>query len=166
MAPRNRSWADSRFLAATLAINAEVHTNLLANAPTVDTLTAVRIVGDLIVEFDPTSTHSDQLNLVEVGIGVTSTEAFAAGSASLPSVASETEYPPRGWLYLDGTTCMNTIDATNQAIQMRPARFQFDVRAMRKIDKGILFMSIASRLGKGGGVTTLISGRVRVLCLT
>ena len=163
---RNRAWADLRLVAETLNLTGSLLDNLLEVAPTVDTLTAVRIVGDLTVEFDPTSTHSDQLNVIDVGIGVASQEAFALGTTALPDPRTQADYPPRGWLYINTQPVMNSIDATNQAIATRPARFQFDIRSMRKIDKGVLYLLIQSSAGKGSGVTTLVSGRVRTLCLT
>ena len=166
MALRNRAWADTVFTAVTLGVNGSNLDDLLVNAPTVDTLTAIRIIGDLTIEFDPTATRSDQLNVVHVGVGVTSREAFVAGVNSIPLPNAETEYPPRGWLYVATKSCMSTIDATNQATESKAAHFEFDIRSMRKIDKGVLFLVVQSILGKGGGVTVLVSGRVRALCLT
>ena len=113
MAPRNRAWADQRFNAVTLAQTGVILSNLLENAPTVDTLTAVRIVGGLTVEFDPTSTRSDQLNVISVGVGVTSVEAFNAAGVSVPDPTLEAEYPPRGWLYIA------TIPAMCSCVQFR-----------------------------------------------
>ena len=163
---RNRAWADVRIPTESLTITGSLLKNLLVDAPTVDTLTAVRIVGDLTVEFDPTSTHSDQLNIIDVGIGVASLEAFNLGTTALPASRAQDEYPPRGWLYINTQPAMNAIDATNQAVATRAARFQFDIRSMRKIDKGILYLLIMSSAGKGSGIATLVTGRVRTLCLT
>jgi len=46
------------------------------------------------------------------------------------------------------------------------ATFQFDLRAMRKIDKGILFSRIDNTNSVGTASTVLVRGRIRVLCLT
>ena len=166
MASRPRAWADQRFNAETLNVTGNILADLLENAPTMDTLTAVRIIGDIMVEYDPMSTHSDQLNVIDVGVGVTSVEAFAVGIMGVPQPHNETEYPPRGWLYVATQSVMNSITTGAEAAVMRAARFQFDLRAMRRVDKGILFLAIQSSAGKGTGITTLVTGRVRTLCLT
>ena len=45
------------------------------------------------------------------------------------------------------------------------AYFEFDMRAMRKVDKGILFMRMANGNINVGGAMEVV-GRVRALCLT
>jgi len=164
MTNRNRAWADTRAVAFTLLDGGSLLFDLLTDAPTVDTLTVVRLVGDLTVDFDPTSAPVDSMQVIDVGIGVTSSEALLAGVVSLPKPSIPTEYPPRGWLYAATQSTWETVDSFG--IGHESARFKFDIRSMRKIDKGKLFMLIISTNAKGAGFTTLVSGRVRALCLT
>ena len=164
MATRNRAWADIVQNSLTLSSGGFILSNLLVSAPEVDTLTATRIIGDLQVYYDPTSGSVDSAQLIEVGIGVTSSEAFAGGRATVPDPSQGTQYPPRGWLYAASQVAWSRVDSAG--VQMHMARFIFDLGAMRKIDKGLLYMMVTSTLGKGAGITTLVSGRVRTLCLT
>ena len=165
--PRNRAWADQRYSTTVLAVTGLSLVNLLQNAPTVDTLTAVRVVGDLTIDFDSTSTPSDQLNIIDIGIGVTSAEAFAVvAGAAVPNPSAEDEYPPRGWIYANTQAVVSQGQGGDSGAYYRPAVFKFDLRSMRKVDKGVLFAFIQSSAGKGTGISTLISGRIRTLCLT
>ena len=159
---RGRAWADSRFQSEAIADNAHIDRNLLVDAPVADTLTVVRILGFLEVDV-ALSVDTDYGNIIDVGIGVSSVEAFAVGSAALPAPATPTEYPPRGWLY--AMTKAATQFNSTQGQARKRAVFEFDLRASRKIDKGVLFLRIQNFSDSGAnGVSVL--GRVRVLCLT
>jgi len=160
---RNRSWADTIFSVAALIAGTPQHSNLLLNAPVVDTLTVVRIIGDLWFHYDPASTIVDSLSLASLGIGVTSIEAFTIGGTSLPSPANDAQYPPRGWLYVNSQPVEQQAESTGVVNHM--ANFKFDVGAMRKIDKGRLFSTIANDNIVVGGAMRVV-GRIRVLCLT
>jgi len=160
---RNRAWADEIFAIASLVAGAAQARDLLDNAPTVDTLTAVRIIGELWFMYSQNSTIVDSLSTVSVGIGVSSLEALAAGVASLPSPASETEYPPRGWLYVSTQPVFQQAESTG--VINHVARFKFDLGAMRKIDKGKLFLIMQQDNILVGGSMRVV-GRVRTLCLT
>jgi len=160
MPGRNRAWADTVYSGLVIVDEGSLATDLLVNAPTVDTLTAVRIIIDVVVVLSP-AIVSDALNVVSVGLGVTSREAFTA--VALPDPAASTEYPPRGWLYVANKPVRST--ATTVGLDVKEAHFQVDLRAMRKVDKGVLFLA----LGNAAVLNTLsvdITGRVRVLCLT
>jgi len=163
MVSRNRAWADARFIGTVLAAGTPIAANLLVDAPTLDTLTATRIIGDVTVLYDQASTVVDSLSLVECGIGVTSVEAFAAGVGSLPTPDISTEYPPRGWLYCAGQAVYQQAESTG--VLSTNARFVFDVGAMRKIDKGVLFVVFTNTNLVIGGAMRIV-GRIRTLCLT
>ena len=160
---RNRAWADRRLAVAALNDGSRQSFDLLANAPTVDTLTAVRIIGELWFMYSPNSTIVDALSIVDLGIGVSSVEAFAQGAASLPDPTTETEYPPRGWLYVDTKPVWQQAESTG--VINHAAQFKFDLGAMRKIDKGRLFLTMEQNDILVGGSMRVI-GRVRTLCLT
>ena len=162
MTSRNRAWADQRFAGNSLPVGTKLISNLLVNAHTVDTLTAVRIVLDVTVQYDPSLTVVDSLSVIDVGIGVSSVEAFATAGA-LPSPSAETEYPPRGWLYVASQPLWQQAESTGVLTSV--ARFQVDIRSMRKIDKGVLFVMFQNT-NLIVGATCGVTGRARVLCLT
>ena len=163
MVSRNRARADTIFSVATLVAGTPQHSNLLLNAPTVDTLTAVRVIGDLWFMYQPDSTVVDSLSISTLGIGVTSVEAFAAGGVSMPDPSNDAQYPPRGWLYVNSQPVSQQAESTGVLNHM--AHFKFDVRAMRKVDKGILFSTITNTNIIIGGSMRVV-GHVRALCLT
>ena len=164
MTTRNRAWADT-LIDNTVVNGGQLRTDLLIGAPTIDTITAVRIVGD-IMGFSGALSEAEGTQLVDLGIGVTSREAFDA--LVLPDPNASGDYPPRGWLYVARAVMQTALPtgATPTAIFRRFAEFHFDVRSMRKIDKGVLFMVISNTNADGGTETINLAGRVRVLCLT
>jgi len=164
MASRRRAWADRRFAGVSLVANTELIEDLLEDLGSTDTLTVVRIVGDLIVNYLVSTTVGDALSIVDLGIGVASSAAFAVGGAT-PAPTSQTEYPPRGWIYVASQPVTQILDAAGGvSIVDRPARFQFDIRAMRKIDKGVLFMNLVQNNITVGGAMQ-VTGRIRSLVL-
>ena len=163
---RRRAWADSRFAGVSLVANTPLNTDLLEDdGIDSDTLTVVRIVGDLTINYLVSTTVGDSLSIADVGIGVSGSVAFATAGA-LPTPNSVTQYPDRGWIYVASQPVTQILDAAGGvSIIDRPARFVFDLRAMRKIDKGRLFMSVVQNNITVGGAMQL-TGRVRSLVLT
>ena len=159
---RNRAWADSIFIGAQINDEATSLTNLLADVPTVDTLTAVRIVLEITIAHGVDETQ-DLSSAVSLGIGVCNAEAFAIGQSALSEPQDSTDYSPRGWLYVGTKPVLRSLQT--EGISVRSAEFTADLRAMRKIDKGILFMSVQNNAILGATAVD-IWGRVRVLCLT
>ena len=160
---RRRSWADVLFNVTALVAGVKQDFDLLANAPATDTRTVVRILGDLWVMYSPNSTIVDSLSVVNLGIGVSSVEAFAAGGVSLPNPANPTQFPPRGWLYVNSQPVSQ--QAESNGVVNTWAHFAFDLGAMRKIDKGSLFLSMQQDDILVGGSMRVV-GRTRALCLT
>ena len=160
---RNRAWADL-LVAQNIGAGGNTKLDLLGGAPTMDTLTAVRVIVHLNVSPDVLSAIDGVVSF-DVGIGVSSSEAFAVGVSALPDPDDATNYPPRGWIWVDRYAVRNTVGAgpidLNNAAEIRA-----DIRAMRKIDKGKMFiiMKLSTAAGSGFGVNVV--GRVRVLCLT
>ena len=162
MVSRRRAWADTRLAGTQLTAGTAVNVDLLADAPVLDTLTAVRIVCDLTVMYNVAATVVDSLSIVDLGIGVAAASAFAV-SGALPAPQLTTEYPPRGWLYVGSKPVAQS--ASTDGVTNTMARFEFDIRSMRKIDKGTLFLTmIQADIITGGSMQVV--GRVRVLCLT
>ena len=84
MSPRPRAWSDTRFAVASLVAGTRQDFDLLLNAPTVDTLTVVRIIGELWFMYSPNSTVVDSLSIVDLAIGVGSVQSFDVGGGSPP----------------------------------------------------------------------------------
>ena len=166
MSQRNRAWADLAFDGTTLVAGVPQAFDLLAGAPEVDTLTAVRIIGNLEIGYLVNTTPSDSLSRVSVGIGVASVEAFAvAATAGLPNPTQTGQYPPRGWLYVQAKAVRQVVSISGDGLVDHWATFDFDLRAMRKIDKGRLFVIMEQDNIVIGGAMSVV-GRIRTLCLT
>ena len=161
---RQRSWADTRYGGVDVVAGTDLLTDLLAVAPRVDTLTVVRIVAELNIGYTVTTTVADADSIVDIGIGVTAQEAFDAGVTSVPDPEDPSSYPPRGWIYVN-TFMVAQLVTTDGGIIDHRATIRFDIRAMRKIDKGVLFLRLSQKNLNVGGVMDL-TGRVRALCLT
>jgi len=165
MADRPRAWADRRLL-LDLTPSVPQHFNLLLNAPTVDTLTAVRIIVHFTLNLSFPWASVTTWQVVDFGIGVASVEAFTAGGASLPAVDSETQFPPRGWLWKDQVSIGMDNQVGDETGPYYITEVKADLRAARKIDKGVLFLTIESNLIDGSGTNMVCNGIVRSLCLT
>jgi len=159
MPGRSVAWADTRLAAQSLVAGTDFIVDLLTNAPTVDTLTVIRLVVDLEAHYIITNTITDSDSIVDMGIGVTSVEALAA---ALPDPSDDTSYPPRGWLYVASKYVGQAI-TTSTGMFSKNGIFQADIRGMRKIDKGRLFMRVANTNLNVGGAMEL-TGRIRALC--
>ena len=163
--PRGRAWSDQRFTGTSLVAGNDILSNLLEfGLEGVDNLTVVRIIGELNVHYVVTTTIADSDSFVDVGIGVTSAQAFGVGAGSVPDPANSASFPPRGWLYA-ATGYVAQLITTDTGIVNINTTFKFDIRAMRKIDKGTLFMRLAQANINVGGAMEVV-GRVRTLVLT
>jgi len=159
MASRGRAWSDT--ITNTVLTNDQAPTDLLAGAPTVDTITVIRILIDVSVVLADGFESSNSLMHLSMGVGVTAKEAFDADA--LPNVGTTSEYPPRGWLFA-GSQIVYNAPALNSAYVH--GHFKADIRSQRKVDKGVLFLKIKSTLSQNSQATTMWVGRIRVLCLT
>jgi len=158
---RRRAWGDTRFAGAAIGASATVASNLLIGLPGTTTQTVTRIIGDITFFGIVTDTEVDALNVVEVGIGVVSNEAFAL--ETLPDPGAVGDYPQQGWLYVATQPVIQVVHANG--LFRTDARFVFDIRAQRKVDRGILFMLFENVAITGAKSLTMV-GRVRALCLT
>ncbi len=161
--PRNRAWQDTLFDLTIVPAAAQSNTDLLANAPPVDTLTVIRMIVGLEV-YPSLGLITDGLMAIDMGIGVTSLEAFTVNAT--PDVNVDDEYPPRGWLWIARKGVYNSVEASSGLDTVYRANFEVDLRAMRKIDKGKLYLAVSSTVTAGSAFNTELMGRVRVLCLT
>ena len=157
---RRRAWGDTRLAGFALAANGESRSDLLVGLSGVDTKTVVRIIGGITV-YVPVNNNVETEAAIDVVIGVASREAFDLGT--LPDADAVADYPTQGWLYAATKIVFMTTGSVEQT--RSPVTFDFDLRASRKIDRGVLYMTILNTSLQGGN-SIEITGRVRALCLT
>ncbi len=160
---RRRAWGDTRF--ADLPLGAGTRKDdLLVGLAVTETKTVTRVIGDFSLNGAAVDENEYSVT-IDVGIGVTSREAFDL--ETLPDPDAVADYPMNGWLYVATQICYQALPtgATPTAMWRKDARFTFDIRAQRKVDRGVLFMVIQNLAAPTAG-TMRINGRVRALCLT
>ena len=94
--------------------------------------TILRVRQLIQASFDSTVQDGDTMSTV-FGLGVVSTDAFAAGAASMPDPAAEAEYP---WLWY-GEIMLRQIGTSDVAAWgINAMRLDVDTRAMRRMKPG------------------------------
>ena len=101
-----------------------------------------------------------------MGIGVASTDAFGvAAGAGLPDPRVETDYPPRGWIWKGSFTAADSVLATALTQVYHFPTIEFDIRSLRKVDKGVLYFTAVKTVLSGSAFDLQLDGLIRVLCL-
>jgi len=123
--------------------------------------TILRVRGHVAAFFDSTKQLTD-LMILTYGLGIISTDAFTAGTGSVPDPSGEPEYPWLWWnqIRLDG------LLANTQSESWGPSslRLEVDTKAMRKVKPGQTLVMIAQATNVVGAPETLIDiGQMRVL---
>ena len=127
--------------------------------------TVDRIIVGIDLHMDNIQTNVVSMARINIGIGVATVEAFDAGAASLPGPGVTEEYPVRGWLWRWAGLCQYE-NATDHGVEVyKFPRLDFDLRASRKIDKGILFLA-AANFAQQGAVDVEMTGLFRCHILT
>jgi len=158
---RRRVWSDTRIV-DSVAGSQFIKKDLFATLSSVqDVKTVVRLVIDVMVTILPTEA-ADGVMATDLAIGVTSQEAFVA--ETLPDPNAVNDYPLGGWLYI-ATRSVGHFESAG-GVMMQTAVYTADIRAMRKVDRGVLFAYYDSVLLSGVSISTLWCGRIRALCLT
>ena len=160
---RPRVWVDLT-IDSNLAANGSFALDLLANQ-VVDwqARTVVRSIGRLFVCPSVVANSTISIQDISLGIGVMSATGFAAtGGPPDPSV--DTEIPTNGWLYRDRAALVNQQDSgTVEAFRF--PEFHWDIRAGRKVDRGVLFIVGVNKDLMAGTTAVKVSGLVRSLVL-
>ncbi len=98
--------------------------------------------------------------LVDLGIGVTSQEAFAAASVPDPNVA--TDHPTRGWVFRARGRVFGF--AADQAA-VYDWRLDRDIRSRRKLENGECYLVTNNTAVEGAASTIRVIGLIRLLWL-
>ena len=93
---------------------------------------------------------------VDLGIGVASQEAFAAGV--FPDPGTPTDKPPRGWVYRT-----NVQAGQNGAGAPVVTQLEADIRGARKIENGELYIVADNTAEVGTAFSIIVRGLVRTL---
>ena len=162
---RSRVWADTRFASVALNDGAQVVNDLRGAIVVPDVYTCVRLIVDF--EVGVTSLQEAEFSqIIDLGIGVTSFEAFTAGV--VPDPKATADYPRDGWLYVASKLVEQSVPtgATPVAMYRKNAVFQVDLRAGRKVDRGVLYSILENTAMTGTATNLLVTGRIRALFLT
>ena len=143
-----------------------VSNNLLLDLEGMDTITVARLVINLRA-FNELGEFLIGVQALDMGIGVASVEAFAvANSVGLPNPAVSDQIPPRGWLWSDSLTIFRDEGTTNAQFIYNMPEVRADIRAMRKVDRGVLYLTVSSNNKFGVAQGMILSGRIAALCMT
>ena len=158
---RDRVWGDTIFTNVPFNDLTPVLADIRGAIQVPDRYTVVRLILNLVVHFD-TVDEAENAGLCHLGVGVTSFEAFTAGV--VPDPETSTDYPIHGWLFLGSELLQQSLPGAG-GIQTRYASFQKDLRASRKVDRGVLY-AMFNMINIDGVPQGFISGRIRALFLT
>jgi len=163
---RRRSWADSRFANLVSSGGELTLTDLLEDLPG-ETRTVTRLIVDLTCGLSP-SDENEGMQVIDCGIGVVSREAFDLGITAIPDPFTDTDFPTLGWLYVATRPITQALPTGGTVVTMwrEAAVFQADLRAQRKVDRGVLFLRLSNTALLGTALSIRVTGRVRALCLT
>jgi len=165
---RRRAWADTRFAFTNINNGGELTlTDLLADLAATETKTVSRLLLDFECVIGSLS-EVETTQIVDVGIGVCSSEAFSVGTTAVPDPAATDEYPVRGWVYVATKAVQQSLPTGGTPTAMWRARavFHADLRGQRQVDRGVLFMRLKNTAAEGSATNVRLNGRVRALCLT
>jgi len=165
MAKRPSAWADTRFNVTMVSTTPKIF-DLAGSLLDTDRLTCVRVIGQLA--FGPSSL-SNQVDIqmsLDVGIGVVSQRAFDAGVTAVPIPGIQDEQPESGWLYRTQVVYWKEHASGSTGEIMIPAVWHFDIRAARKIDRGVLYLALEANPAVGTAENGHVQGLIRALILT
>jgi len=156
---RKTSWIDT-LLTGTIANAAQFRSSLLADVTPNDAIgyTLTRLLVHLWLTTDVAAGAYIKAG-VDVGIGLVTQEAFAAGI--VPDPAVESERPIMDWVYRDRFLLVANNDTT---VLQPPIEVRLDLRSRRKIGNGELFIIIQNS-SVNTGFTVRHHGLIRSLFL-
>ena len=164
---RRLAWADTHFDISLLTATGITGLNLLSTLEGNDTITVIRLIIKLYCLPQNLSDDLDGGAAVHMGIGVAANEAFVANA--LPDPGTPADVPARGWLWKD---VMVAVQANTTGPSAHDTYWgtevHADIRAMRKVDRGILyFVADSQDIGVSGVYLPInVVGLVRALCAT
>ena len=163
--PRPTAWGFTN-IDQPLVTTLRVTNNLLLDLTPSDTITVDRMIIHLNVFPEP-GQFLIGAQAVDFGIGVCSVEAFdVANSEAIPDPSLSGEISPRGWLWSDRLSLYADEGTTNAQFLYHFPEVRADLRASRKVDRGVLFLTMHSKALFGAASSVNVTGRIGALCLT
>ena len=156
----SRLWIDT-FLNNDVTIATPDSISLMTGVAAVNTRLAQMTLLRTIIGLDVGRTTHDSgegSEVIALGIGITSQEAFAAGVLSDPNV--NLDFPVRGWIWRAQYRVYG-FAADDPAVHHQ--RIDRDIRSMRKLENGEAYMNFALGAVDGTNSTVRITGLVRML---
>ncbi len=126
------------------------------------TFTAIRWIIRLLAVPSVIANATVSTQRVSIGIGVVSRDAFVAGGAAVPSPSVMTEFPTEGWVLRDHGILVNQQDSGTVEAWHFP-EFRYDIRAARKIGRGVPFLSMGNADLIAGTTAVKVAGVIRTL---
>ncbi len=156
-------WIDT-MIDSDVGNGATATVNLIGEFPAFETLRLARLtLLRTIVRLDIAYVVHDSgegSQRVSMGAGVASNESLSGGTTSDPEDGSE--HPTRGWIFR-GVWRVFGFAADQPAISVREV--DLDLRARRKLENGIAFLSINNTAQEGTAAAINVSGVLRMLYL-
>ncbi len=155
---RATDWIDT-LLDFTVATGAQDLTSLMTGVAPVNVRRQTLIRSLITLDIASTTTAGAWgTQTADIGIGITSQEAFAAGVVADPITAND--QPSRGWIYR--TRRMIAQNGIGAVVRYT---VQADIRASRKLDDGECFLVTNNTTGQGTAFSLRVVGLVRQLWL-
>ena len=156
--PRQSEWKDNLFDFNLASGQGNVQ-SLVANFTEPDKrgMTLIRTIIHIEM-FSNTVAGAYGVQVVSAGIGVASQEAFAIGATAISDPQTESDKPTRGWVWR--TQIAVSQNGTGLDLVRTISR---DIRAVRKLENGELFIVFDSDPGVGTAFTMSVRGLVRTL---
>ena len=154
--PRMTDWIDTS-VGFTIATSAQTSLSLMTGVAPVNMrgMTLIRTILTLDC-FSVTTAGAWGVQILSIGIGVASQEAFAAGV--FPDPNTMTDKPPRGWVYRT-SRCVAQNGASAPVIM----EIRADIRGARKIENGELYIVVDNDPIVGTTFTARVQGLARTL---
>jgi len=155
---RATDWIDS-LLSASIASGAQSLLSLMTGVAPVNVRRQTLVRTLVMLSFQSESVAGAWgTQTLDVGIGITSQEAFAAGVVADPNSAND--QPSRGWIY-------RTRKVVAQNGAGSPVMFDVtaDIRSQRKLDDGECFLVVNNSAALGTAFSVRMSTLVRQLWL-
>jgi len=155
---RATDWIDT-LVVAQVATGAQTLQSLMTGVAPVNVRrqTLVRTILELDL-YSETVAGVWGTQIIDLGIGITSQEAFAAGVVADPVTAND--QPSRGWIFR-----ARRVVAQNAAGGPVVHPLRIDIRASRKLDDGECFLVINNTTDLGTAFTVRAAGLIRQLWL-
>ena len=161
--PRPRAWGDT--IVDSNVAGSQLNFDLLAELTPADVKTVVRLIIHINLVPAEDGTTGVTVQRIPMGIQVVSQEAFLAGVVPDPGTAADV--PTLGWMYRDVLLEYTDINSTSQILTWSFPEVRLDLRANRKVDRGVLCWTVGVKSPVVGVAHNLrMLGVIRALCLT